>query len=127
MPATAIDQILDKLVKDVEASVHSFYRGDVRRNTQRIRNDSVRNHARQQLLALVPGGGAAPESAAPSAGAALTREEIEAATRCVTAWLASGGASSASPGSRCIPAARELAPTWAERERALLALKRAAG
>ena len=127
MSATAIDQILDQLVKDVETSVHSFYRGDVRRNTQRIRNDTHRNHARQQLLALVTGSGATapPSPATPST--ALTREEIEAATRCVTAWLASGGASSASPGSRCIPAARELAPTWAERERARLALKRSAG
>ena len=129
MSTSSIDQILEKLIKDVEASVHALYRGDVRQNTQRIKSDSLRNNTRQALLAIMaeagPSTGAAPTPTQPAT--ALSPEEAVAATRCVTAWLPMGGSNSAAPGSRCIPAARELAPTWAERERARLALKRTAG
>jgi hypothetical protein len=121
----SIDEVLDKLIREVEGSVHAFYRGDVRQNTQRIRTDTFRNAARQSLEALLARDGAAPAPRSASGGAALTQEEMIAATRCVMAWQPMGGARDAFPDVKCIPAAREMAPTWAEREKARLALKRA--
>ena len=124
----SIDEVLDKLVRDVEASVHAFYRGDVRQNTQRVRTDTFRNAARQSLVTLIAeGGGTTTSVATPSsAGGALTQDEIMAALRCVMAWQSMGAPSLASLENRCIPAAREIVPTWAEREKARLALKRVA-
>ncbi|MDB4876770.1 MAG: hypothetical protein JWM41_3216 [Gemmatimonadetes bacterium] len=124
----AVEQILDKLMREVESSVHAFYRGDVRQNTQRIKTDTFRTAARQALTPLLGEGGAAagvPEAA--SSGAPLAPDEIVAAQRCVMAWLPMGVPSDASPQARCIAAAREMAPSWGEREKARLALKRAAG
>jgi hypothetical protein len=43
------------------------------------------------------------------------------------AWLPMGAPADASAQSRCIPAAKELAPSWGEREKARTALKRASG
>jgi hypothetical protein len=123
----SIDEVLDKLIRDVEGSVHAFYRGDVRQNTQRVRTDSFRNAARQSLQELMAGGGTVPRSSTPAAFSTLTRDEVIAATRCVMAWLPMGGPSAATPETKCIPAAREMAPTWAERERARLALKGSVG
>lgn len=120
----SVDEVLEKLIRDVEASVHALYRGDVRQNTQRVKSDTLRNSARQSLQPFLSEGGS---SAPASELSALTQEEVIAATRCVIAWQAMGGSNSASPQSKCIPAAREMAPTWAEREKARLALKRVAG
>ena len=124
----SIDEVLDKLIHDVESSVHAMYRGDVRQNTQRVKTDSIRNAARQALLPLMaPADGNAPTPPPASAGAALSPDEVVAATRCVLAWLPMGAPNAANPQSRCVPAAREMTPTWGEREKARLALKRAAG
>jgi hypothetical protein len=124
----SVEQILDKLIRDVEASVHSFYRGDVRQNTQRIKTDTFRNAARQALIPIMSGGGALPsEGVAALSGAPLAPDEIVAAQRCVMAWLPMGAPTDASPESRCVAAAREVLPSWGEREKARLALKRAAG
>jgi len=124
----SIDEVLDKLIHDVESSVHAMYRGDVRQNTQRVKTDSIRNAARQALLSLMaPADGNAPPPPPASAGAALSPDEVVAATRCVLAWLPMGAPNAANPQSRCVPAAREMTPTWGEREKARLALKRAAG
>ncbi len=124
----SIDEVLDKLVRDVEASVHAFYRGDVRQNTQRVRTDTFRNAARQSLATLIAEGGGTTTSVAtpPSGGGGLTQDEIAAATRCVMAWQSMGAPTAISLETRCIPAAREIVPTWAEREKARLALKRVA-
>ena len=132
-PATArtmtpqqIEQVLDKLIRDVEASVHSFYRGDVRQNTQRIRTDTFRNEAREALLRLsgsAPTPGGTPTAAVP-AGASMSPDEAAATMRCVMGWLPMGVPNQASPESRCITAAREITPTWGEREKARLAIKR---
>ena len=124
----SIEQILDKLIRDVEASVHSLYRGDVRQNTQRIKTDTFRNAARQALAPILSGGSAASsEGVSAFSGAPLAPDEIVAAQRCVMAWLPMGVPTDASPESRCVAAAREVLPAWGEREKARLALKRAAG
>jgi hypothetical protein len=121
----SIDEVLDKLIRDVEASVHAFYRGDVRQHTQRVRTDTFRNAARQTLEGMMTTDGPARPTPSSSAGmATLTPEEVLAATRCVMAWQPMGGATMAIPEAKCIPAAREMSPTWAEREKARLALKR---
>jgi len=124
-----IDEVLDKLIRDVEQSVHAFYRGDVRQNTQRVRTESFRNAARDSLHALIGEGGVGSASAPRRSGAtaSLTRDEAVAATRCVMAWQPMGGTSFAVPEAKCIPAAREMMPTWGEREKARLALSRIAG
>src|SRR3954465_8066839 len=85
---TAIDAILDKLARDVESSIHAFYRGDVRQHTQRVKTDTFVREAKQALLSL----GSAPEAGStptgsPSAGSTpLNSEEVAAAMRCVMGW-----------------------------------------
>ena len=125
----SVDQVLDTLIRDVEASVHAFYRGEVRRNTQRVKTNTFRNAAKQALLPLIGGGVSATPSAfvSAAAGAPLTPDEIVAAQRCVIAWLPMGSPAAANPQSRCVAAAREILPSWGEREKARLSLKRAAG
>ena len=56
---------------------------------------------------------------------ALSPDEVAAITRCISGWLPMGDPNQAVPESRCIPAAREIAPTWGERERARLDIRRA--
>ena len=124
-----LDQILDKLIADVETSIHGFYRGEVRKDTQRVRSDRQRGVARQAIVALMANAASQTNSAAADASSrppALAPEELAAVTRCVIAWLPMGAPSTTSPASRCMPAARELAPTWGEREKAQIALKRLA-
>jgi hypothetical protein len=132
-----LDDILDQLVRNVEASVHAFYRGDHRKNTVQTKSDQHRKAARDALLPLL-GNGAV--SGAPRAGATLGQlgggssanaailapDEIAAITRCIMGWLPMGAPTGASLQSRCIPAAKELAPSWGEREKARAALRRAA-
>ena len=131
MEPSQLDQVLEKLAKDVEASIHAFYRGDVRQHTQRVKTDTFIREARQALTPLLgsaPVGGAGSSSAAsaPTTGV-LTPDEIVCATRCVIGWMPMGPPSAASQESRCVSAAREMTPTWGEREKARLALKRVSG
>jgi len=126
-----IEQILDKLIREIESSVHAFYRGDVRQHTQRIRTDTFRVTAVQSLLALTGTAGGAvrpstPSTGVPAGGATLSPEESAMALRCVMAWQPMGLPTSATPDSRCVPGAREMAPSWGERETARTALTRSA-
>lgn len=124
---TQLDQVLETLVRDVVAAVHAMYRGDVGQQSAKLKTDVQRSEARKAVLALIgverPSGDTAPD---PVAASALSPDEVAAITRCILAWLPMGDPRSATPNSRCIPAAREIAPTWGEREKARLALRRAA-
>ena len=125
-----LEQILDRLVRDVEAAVHSMYRGDHRQNTLQVRTDSHRKVARDALLPLVGGTPrGTPSSHAPmiANGALLGGDEVAAQLRCIMAWMPMGAPSAAPPDSRCVAAAKELAPSWGEREKARLAAKRLSG
>jgi len=126
---SAVDQVLDKLARDVESSIHAFYRGDVRQHTQRVKTDTFIREARQALAPLLGAAPAAtPGGSTPAVGSnPLSPDEVVAATRCVMGWLPMGPPTQASPQSRCVPAAKEMAPTWGEREKARLALKRVTG
>jgi hypothetical protein len=121
-----VEQILEQLVRDVEASVHAFYRGDVRQHTARVKTGTFLATAREALTPFVMD---QPLTSASSPGAApsLAPDELAAITRCVMAWLPMGVPAQASPQSRCVAAAREMAPTWGEREKARLAMRRATG
>lgn len=121
-----LEQILEQLVRDIEASVHAIYRGDVRQQTQKGKTDTHKRAARDALLPLL--GRAQHQSAGMPAAAASTGfspDEVASITRCVMAWLPMGVPTTASPQSRCVPAAKELHPGWGEREKARLAMKRA--
>jgi hypothetical protein len=81
------------------------------------------------------GGPSAPSfgAAAPTpfggatAPAVLSQEEIGAITRCVMAWLPMGGTpNAATPEMKCVAGAREMSPTWGDREAARLAIRRLA-
>ncbi|HVE77342.1 MAG TPA: hypothetical protein VNA89_00645 [Gemmatimonadaceae bacterium] len=129
MPATPtqLDEIIDKLARDIEASVHAMYRGQVRQNTVKARTEGHRKAARDALSPLVAGGPAAAlaaSAAAPAAGEPPTSDEVAAITRCVMAWLPMGAPSAATPDSRCIPGGRELLPSWGDREKARQAIRR---
>ena len=121
-----LNSIIEKLVKDVELSVHAMYRGDVRQNTARARTDTHRRAAYEALRPLVSEG-ATPASTPLAGGAALTTVEAPAIMRCIMGWLPMGAPNAASPDSRCVAAARELFPTWGERELARQAVKRIHG
>ena len=121
-----LNSIIEKLVKDVELAVHAMYRGDVRQNTARARTDNHRRAAYEALRPLI-GNGPAPVAASQGGAAALTDDEAAAIARCIMAWLPMGAPSAAASDSRCVAAARELFPTWGERERAHQALKRLHG
>jgi hypothetical protein len=126
-----LNQIIEKLVKDVELSVHAMYRGDVRQNTARARTDTHRRAAYDALRPLISDGSQPtappPNGEAAGGSGALTAAEATAIMRCVSAWLPMGAPSAAPPDSRCIAAARELFPTWGERELARQAVKRVHG
>ena len=118
-----LDQILDKLISDVETSVHAFYRGEVRQDTARAKSGRHKTAAREALVSLM--NSSAPSRNGSASGApSLAPDEVAAITRCVIAWVPMGAPSTTSPQSKCIPAARELMPTWGEREKAMAALKR---
>jgi hypothetical protein len=125
---SAVDQVLDKLARDVESSIHAFYRGDVRQHTQRVKTDTFIREARQALAPLLAGAPPTPGGSTPAVGSSpLSPDEVAAATRCIMGWLPMGVPSQASPQSRCVPAAKEVSPTWGEREKARLAVKRLTG
>lgn len=120
-----LNSIIEKLVKDVELSVHAMYRGDVRQNTARARTDTHRRAAYEALRPLVSDGGL--PIAPTNAGGALSAAEATAIMRCIMGWLPMGAPNAAAPESRCVAAARELFPTWGERELARQAVKRVHG
>ncbi len=123
---TEVDQVLETLVHDIEAAVHAMYRGELRQQTAKLRTDTQRNTAREALLALAgvrrPSGDTEP---GPLSAATLSPDEVAAITRCIMGWLPMGDPRASTPNSRCIPAAREIAPAWGEREKARLAIRRA--
>ncbi len=145
MSASEIDRVLEKLAKDVEAAVHSLYRGEVRQLTARARTEGLVREARAALEAAVsaaPSAAPAPRpSTPPTSGVASprpsvsapvlaggaagwTREEDEAVMKCITAWLPVGPPATTDPQSKCITAMKDLTPTWGQRERAREAVKR---
>jgi hypothetical protein len=124
---TDLDQILETLVRDVVAAMHAMYRGEVRQQTAKLKTAGQRAEARAALLQLVavPQPVLADTDPAPVAASALSSNEVAAITRCILGWLPMGAPTDSPPESRCIPAAREIAPTWGEREKARLAIRRA--
>lgn len=66
----------------------------------------------------------APTSPTGAGGGPLTSDEATAITKCVMAWLPMGAPNTASPDSRCVPAAKELVPSWQARELAREAVRR---
>jgi hypothetical protein len=133
--AQQLDDVLDQLVKNVEGAVHAFYRGEHKQNTSQIRSDQFRKVARESLMSLL-GGSMTPRpgitlgalgGGSGGNAALLEADEIAAITRCIMGWLPMGAPNAASPQSRCVPAAKELSPSWGEREKARTSIKRAAG
>lgn len=135
-----IDEIVRALVRDVAAGVHSLYRGDIRQQTTQLKLSAFAKEAADKLRASIAGAGASttgsfpavpapsPGSASPGgAGPSLSEDEVTALTRCVMAWIPLGGApNAATPDMKCTAGAREMAPTWGERETARLAVRRIA-
>jgi hypothetical protein len=137
-----IDQILEKLAKDVEAAVHSLYRGEMRQNTAKARTGHLIQDARAKVAnalgqaADAVGGGRRPTPVAtsprPSASAPAiagaeygwSKEDSDAVLRCINAWLPMGGPNSTAPDTLCIAPGKMLIPTWGERERAREAVKK---
>jgi hypothetical protein len=133
-----IEEIIKSLVRDVAAGVHAMYRGDIRQETVQVRMSAFVTQARDALLPLLGGSsggfsGLEPTSVGsfqpPVSGASgqLSAEEAAAITRCIMAWGPMGSPSDAAPDSRCAPGAKELVPSWGDRERAREALRRLAG
>lgn len=135
--ADDIEQVLDKLVKSVEASVHALYRGDMRQETAKARTGGLAREAADAIRAQIGAATAVSASAPrvgpigrPSAPAMIgvdlgwTRDEGEVVMKCVMAWMPMGSPASATPESKCIAAGREMVPTWGERERARAALRK---
>jgi hypothetical protein len=127
MDQAALDQVLDKLARDVEASIHAFYRGDVRQHTQRVKTDTFVREARQALVGILGSGVVSEGGAGAASGGALSADEIAAAMRCVMGWQPMGPPTTAVAQSRCVPGAKEILPMWGDREKARAGLKRAAG
>lgn len=125
---TQLDQVLETLVHDVVASVHAMYRGEFRQETAKLKTSEQCNTARQALLNLVGVPQPAPNGTepAPVRASTLSPDEVAAVTRCITGWLPMGDPRTVTPEMRCIPGAREIMPTWGEREKARLAMRRAA-
>jgi len=142
MTPSDIDQILDKLVKDVEAAVHALYRGEVQQEAVKSRTGHFAQDARDALVVALrdiptaaPAAPAAsgPVAASPRpsvsapmlAGAAYgwTKEDSDAVLKCIMSWLPVGGPASTAPDAKCIAAGKMLLPTWAERERAREAVR----
>ena len=142
MGANDVDQILDKLVKDVEAAVHALYRGEVRQATAKARTGHLVQDARIALGAAMSAGAAdGPAAGAPPAVATSPRpsvaapmlaggafgwnkEDSDAVLKCIMSWLPMGGPASTAPDTKCIAAGKMLLPSWGERERAREAVKR---
>jgi hypothetical protein len=132
-----LDEVIKNLVRDVAAGVHAMYRGDIRQQTAQVRMNGFVTQAREALLPLLAGSsgglGLQPTSVGSlqpplsSAAESLAAEESAAITRCIMAWGPMGNPSEAAPDSRCAPGAKELVPSWGDREKAREALRRLAG
>ena len=131
-----LEEVIKNLVRDVAAGVHAMYRGDIRQQTAQTRMSAFVTQAREALLPLVAGSGGTSAMNPMSVGSlqppmrgpeALSAEEAAAITRCIMAWGPMGNPSEAAPDSRCAPGAKELVPSWGDREKAREALRRLAG
>lgn len=136
----AVEEILAKLAKDIEAAVHSMYRGNVGQDTAQVRTEHFVTDARDRITAFLKSSpsanvpGAPPQRftaavAASSVGgdggdARWSADEAAAVTKCLMAWLPLGLPASAEPDSKCLPSGKELLPTWAERELARAAVRK---
>ena len=124
-----LEEVIKNLVRDVAAGVHAMYRGDIRAETAQVRMSAFVAQAREALLPLL-GRGASfgpPAMAGGGVATSLTAEEASAVTRCIMAWGPMGNPAEATPDSRCVPGAKELVPSWGDREKAREALRRLAG
>lgn len=131
-----LDEVIKGLVRDVAAGVHAMYRGDIRQQTAQMRMSAFVAQARDALLPLLGGSGGAAAMNPTSVGSlqpparpseALSADEAAAITRCIMAWGPMGSPSAAETDSRCAPGAKELVPSWGDREKAREALRRLAG
>ena len=131
-----LEEVIKNLVRDVTAGVHAMYRGDIRQQTAQVRMAAFVTQARDALLPLLAGSGSVTAMSPMSVGSlqppargsdALTPEEAAAITRCIMSWGPMGNPSEAAPDSRCAPGAKELVPSWGDREKAREALRRLAG
>jgi hypothetical protein len=132
-----LEEVIKNLVRDVAAGVHAMYRGDIRQQTAQMRMSAFVAQAREALLPLLgkSSGGSAPMnpmsvgSLQPPDHPAgpLSAEDAAAITRCIMAWGPMGNPSEATPDSRCVPGAKELVPSWGDREKAREAARRLAG
>jgi len=130
-----LEEVIRNLVRDVAAGVHAMYRGEIRQQTAQVRMSAFVTQAREALLPLLSaaGRGMQPTSVgslqppALRTSEALPAEEAAAVTRCIMAWGPMGNPSEATPDSRCVPGAKELVPTWGDREKAREAIRRLAG
>jgi hypothetical protein len=130
-----LEEVIRNLVREVAAGVHAMYRGEIRQQTAQMRMSAFVTQAREALLPLLSGAarGMQPTSVgplqppAPRTSEALSPEEASAVTRCIMAWGPMGNPSEATPDSRCVPGAKELVPSWGDREKAREAIRRLAG
>jgi hypothetical protein len=131
-----LEEVIKNLVRDVAAGVHAMYRGDIRQETAQVRMSAFVAQARDAIMPLLANSGRAGSfgplasgGSAHSSGttAALSAEEVVAATRCIMAWGPMGNPAEATPDSRCVPGAKELVPSWGDREKAREAVRRLAG
>jgi hypothetical protein len=131
-----LEEVIKNLVRDVAAGVHAMYRGDIRQQTAQVRMSAFVTQARDALLPLLAGSGGVAAMNPMSVGSlqppvrsseTLSAEEAAAITRCIMAWGPMGNPSEAAADSRCAPGAKELVPSWGDREKAREALRRLAG
>jgi hypothetical protein len=131
-----LEEVIKNLVRDVAAGVHAMYRGDIRQQTAQMRMSAFVTQARDALLPLLAGSSGVSAMNPMSVGSlqppargseALLAEEAAAITRCIMAWGPMGNPSEAAADSRCAPGAKELVPSWGDREKAREALRRFAG
>ena len=129
-----LEEVIKSLVRDVAAGGHAMYRGEIRQQTAQVRMSAFVTQAREALLPLLSGArGMQPTSVgtlqppAPRGSESLSAEEAAAVTRCIMAWGPMGNPSEAMPDSRCVPGAKELVPSWGDREKAREAIRRFAG
>jgi hypothetical protein len=136
----AVEGILAKLAKDVEAAVQSMYQGHVGQNTAQVRTEHFVTDACERISAFMKSSpsanvpGAPPQRftaavAASSIGgdgvdARWSTEEASAVTKCLMAWLPLGLPSNTEPDSKCLASGKDLLPTWAERELARAAVRK---
>jgi hypothetical protein len=101
-----------------------------------MRMSAFVTQAREALLPLLAGSGGASAMSPMSVGSlqpparardALSAEEAASITRCIMAWGPMGNPSEAAADSRCAPGAKELVPSWGDREKAREAVRRLAG